>query len=159
MMNKNNYQNSLENAFNRCVTFQYIINGPKTISELCEIMRTYPSIIWEHCKWLQDNNFVTWEKVRRQGKGQAATEFTAINIDSFPWSKTYLRSADPLRDYFNNSLYPNLEPKLRDAIYEGRISKDVVKQYSRKDTVRWDLNYKSNFHGKFQSSMSGEYVI
>ena len=156
-MNKNNYENSVQNSFNRCVAFQYIVDSPKTINELCNLMYTYPAIIWEHCKWFQENGFVTSTKRKQKGCGSAATEFSAVDIEDFPWSKTYLKSKDPRRDYFNESLYPNLESNLRNAIYEGRISKEVVKQYKRENTVKWDLNYKSDFHGKFQSSISDSY--
>ena len=46
-----------------------------------------------------------------------------------------------------------------DAIFEGRISEDVIKTYNRADTVKWELKYKSDYHGGFQSSMNGEYVV
>jgi len=156
-MNKNNYENSVQNAFNRCIAFQYIIDSPKTINELCDLMYTYPTIIWEHCKWFQNNGFVTSSKRKGNEISRAVLEFTAVDIDDFPWSKIYLKSKDPRRDYFNQNLYPHLESNLRDAIYEGRISKDVVKQYNRENTVKWELNYKSNFHGNFQSSINGIY--
>ena len=46
-----------------------------------------------------------------------------------------------------------------DAIYDGRISRDVIKSHRELDTDHWVIPKKdgSRYRGNFQSSLSGEY--
>lgn len=158
-MRKENENNAIKKettAFNRAVLFQHIIDGQKSVKDLVQLMFTSHVLVWEHCKWLEENKFVKIDMIKQVRQVKA---YSAINVDKYVWPKSYLKSKDPRRQYFDRVVYPNVHQELRDAIYEGRISGDIVKVHNRSETVAWELNYKSNYHGGFQSSMNGEYFI
>ena len=158
MRKENNYNLMMREAtsFNRAITMQHIIDGPKTVKALAKAMFISEVMAWQHLSWLYTNEFAKSTMVKNYRMVKA---YTAINVDKYKWPKSYLASDDPRRDYFDKMIYPNITKELRDAIYEGRISPDVVKTYNRADTQRWELNYKRDYHGGFQSSMNGEYFV
>lgn len=158
-MRKNNNYNLMmreSTSFNRAVAFQHILNGTKSVKALAKAMYISEILAWEHLSWLYDNEFAKVSMVREYRSVKA---YTGINADNYVWPKSYLASENPKRDYFDKMVYPDLHKELRDAIFEGRISQDIVKTYNRADTVKWELNYKPDYHGGFQSSMNGEYFV
>jgi hypothetical protein len=158
MRKENNYNLMKKEAtsFNRAIAMQHIIDGPKTVKQLAEIMFINDLSAFEILQYLEAFKFAVAEKVKVVRLVKA---YSAINVDKFPWCRSYVASENPRRDYFDKMVYPNLHKELRDAIFEGRISKDVVKTYNRAATARWALNYKSDYHGGFQSTMNGEYFV
>jgi hypothetical protein len=143
-------------AFNRAIAFQHIIDGSKSVQELAKAMFISEILAWDHLVWFEKNEFATVTKAKRI---RVVKVYAAANIDKYKWPKAYKNSKNPQRDYFDKVVYPDLHKELRDAIFEGRISADVVKVYNRADTERWALNYKSDYHGGFQSTMNGEYFV
>jgi len=158
MKKQTNYNLMMKEAtsFNRAIAMQHIIDGPKSIKKLAELMHTSHILAWQHLQWLYANDFAKCTMIK---EGRKVKAFQGINEDKFNWCKSYLASENPRRDYFDKMIYPEIHQELRDAIFEGRISADVVKTYNRADTQRWELNYKPDYHGGFQSSMNGEYFV
>jgi hypothetical protein len=154
--NEHNIFKKETTAFNCSVLYQHIIDGQKSVNQLAKLMFINKVLVWEHCQWLEMNNFVKIDMMKqvRQVKG-----YTAINVDKYVWPKSYLKSKDPRKEYFDKYFYPNINESLRQAIFEGRISPDIIKVHNRVDTFQWELKYKSNYHGNFQSSMNGEYFV
>jgi len=143
-------------AFNHAIAFQHIIDSPKSVEELAKAMFMTEISAWDYLVWLERSGFATVTKAKRI---RLVKVYSAANIDKYKWPKAYTESKDPQRDYFDKVVYPDLHKELRDAIFEGRISADVVKVYNRAATERWALNYKADYHGGFQSTMNGEYFV
>ena len=143
-------------AFNRAVMYSLIIDSHKTCQELATLMFFSTATAFKYCKWLESYGHV--EAIAVKGKKGMAQAYKARNPDKFPWPKCYLESNDPRRDYFDG-LYPDIHKELRDAIYEGRISTDVVKTHRESDVTWHDerkLNRKLD-RGYLTSSMAGEF--
>jgi hypothetical protein len=155
-LNNHNLMMRESTSFNRAIAMQHVIDGPKTVKALAKAMFISEVIAWQHLSWLYTNEFAKATMVREFRMVKA---YEAINAQHYVWPKSYLASNDPRRDYFDKMIYPNITKELRDAIYEGRISPDIIKTYNRENTIAWELKYKPNYHGNFQSSMNGEYFV
>ena len=145
-------------AFNRAVMYSLIIDEHKTAQQLAKLMFFSTATAFKYCKWLEGYGHVKAIAVKG-GRGMAQA-YKATNPDKFPWPKCYLESKDPRRDYFD-SLYPDIHKELRDAIYEGRISRDIIRLHKESDSPHWEMK-KHDYSldaGHFQSSLNGEYVI
>ena len=145
-------------AFNRAVMYSLIIDEHKTCQELAKLMFFSTASAFSYCKWLESYGYVKCIPVK--GKKGIAQAYKATNVDKFPWPKGYLESKDPRRDYFD-AIYPDIHKELRDAIFEGRISADVVRTHKESDVTYHDerkLNRKLD-KGYLTSSMAGEYVV
>jgi hypothetical protein len=143
-------------SFNRAIAMQHIMDGAKSVKTLAKAMFISEVSAWEHLQWIYLNDFAKIKMIRESRRVKA---YEAINAEKFVWCKSYLASENPRRDYFDKMVYPDLHRELRDAIFEGRISPDVVKTYNRSETVAWDLTYKRDFHGGFKSSMNPECYV
>ena len=121
MRKENNYNLMMREAtsFNRAITMQHIIDGPKTVKALAKAMFISEVMAWQHLSWLYTNEFAKSTMVKNYRMVKA---YTAINVDKYKWPKSYLASDDPRRDYFDKMIYPNITKELRDAIYEGACS-------------------------------------
>lgn len=145
-------------AFNRAVMYSLIIDDYKTAQELAKLMFFSTASAFKYCKWLESYGFV--KAIAVKGKKGIAQAYKAHNPDKFPWPKGYLESKDPRKDYFD-SLYPDLHKELRDAIYEGRISHEIVRTHREADVTYHDerkLNRKLD-SGYLTSSMAGEFSV
>ena len=145
-------------AFNRAVMYSLIIDEHKTCQELAKLMFFSTASAFSYCKWFERYNYV--KSIDVKGKKGMAKAYKAFNIDKFPWPKGYLESKDPRRDYFDG-IYPDIHKELRDAIYEGRISPDVVRTHKESDVTQHDnkkLDRKLD-RGYLTSSMVGEFNV
>lgn len=145
-------------AFNRAVMYSLIIDSHKTCQELAKLMFFSTATAFKYCKWLEGYGHVKAIAVKG-GRGMAQA-YKATNPDKFPWPKCYLESKDPRREYFDG-LYPDIHKELREAIYEGRISPDVVTTHRESDVTWHDerkLNRKLD-RGYLTSSMAGEFSV
>ena len=118
-----------ESRFKLSVLFGHIIENPNiTTPELAKKMYTSNQGI-DH--WLQEIlDFVKFTKVKYNNR--TIRGLVAINTDKFYWSKTYKESNDPRRDYFDDK-FKDLPVELRDAIFAGKISSDIVRVYKEGD--------------------------
>ena len=118
-----------EARFKLSVLLAHIVENPKiTVPELAKLMYTTNQPV-DH--WLQDiSDFIEIEKVKYNGR--LIRGFTAINLDKYNWGEKYKRSNDPRRDYFMNK-YKDLPEELREAIFTGKISPDVVRVFNEGD--------------------------
>jgi hypothetical protein len=143
-------------AFNRAVMYSLIIDEHKTCQELAKLMFFSTASAFKYCKWLESYGFV--KAIAVKGKKGIAQAYKAHNPDKFPWPKGYLESKNPRKEYFD-SLYPDIHKELRDAIFEGRISHEVVRTHRESDVTWHDerkLNRKLD-RGYLTSSMAGEF--
>lgn len=144
-------------AFNRAVLYSHIIDEHKTCQELAKLMFFSTASAFSYCKWLESYGYVKATPVK--GKKGIAQAYKATNVDRFPWPKGYVESKDPRRDYFD-AIYPDIHKELRDAIFDGKISPDVVRTHKESNVTSHDkpkLNRKLD-RGYLTSSMAGEYV-
>ena len=145
-------------AFNRAVMYSLIIDEHKTTQELAKLMFFSTASAFKYCKWLQSYGFV--EAITIKSKKSTAQAYKAKNQDKYPYPKAYLESKNPRRDYFD-SLYPYIHKELLDAIYEGRISPDVVRTHLESDVTHHDeqkLDRRLD-RGYLTSSMAGEFSL
>ena len=162
-MKKSNFQHANDvkykkREFNRAIMYSYLLDGMKTLPELCELMNAVYFTITEYCNRLEEQGFITHDYANVKSKSYKM--FFVTEKRDYPWPESYLNSKDPRRDYLGQ-VYPNIHKELLDAIHEGKISRDVIRTYKEKDAApgEWEMEYKSQKHGSFQSSMNGEYVI
>lgn len=118
-----------ESRFKLAVLFGHIIENPNiTVPELAKKMYTHTQAVDHRLKEILD--FVEFTKVKYNNR--TIRGLVAINTDKFYWGKTYKQSNDPRRDYFDDK-YKDLPVELRNAIYSGKISSDIVKVYKEGD--------------------------
>lgn len=124
-----NQQVKNEARFKLSVLMGHIVENPKiTVPQLAKLMYTTSQAI-DH--WVQDIlDFLHIEKVKYNNR--TIRGFTAINLDKYNWGEIYKRSDDPRRDYFMDK-YKDLPAELREAIFTGKISQDVVRVYHEGD--------------------------
>lgn len=124
-----NEQVKSESRFKLSVLIGHIVENPGiTTSELAKLMYTTNQAI-DH--WIQDIlDYVKIEKVKYNGR--MIRGFTAINLDKYNWGELYRLSDDPRRDYFMDK-YKDLPVDLREAIFAGKISRDIVRVYHEGD--------------------------
>ena len=161
-MKKSNFDHANEIKFEKrdfikSVMYSYIMESPKTTRELMKLMNLSETVVFMHTRAMEDDGFLTHEKTYLEDKGYTYKKYSAINEKKYPWNKRYLKSADPRRDYFD-SLYPDIHKELRDAIYEGRINRDIIRVHKESDSEHWEMK-KRDTGINFQSTLSGEYVI
>lgn len=118
-----------EARFKLSVLLAHIAENPKiTVPELARLMYTTNQAI-DH--WMQDiTDYIETSKVKYNNR--TIRGFTAINLDKYNWGERYKRSDDPRREYFMDK-YKDLPVELREAIFAGKISKDVVRVYHEGD--------------------------
>ena len=118
-----------EARFKLSVLLGYIAENPKiTTPELAKLMFTTSQAI-DH--WIQDIlDYVEIEKVKYNNR--MIRGFTAINLDKYNWGERYRKCDDPRREYFMDK-YKYLPVELREAIFTGKISRDVVRVYHEGD--------------------------
>ena len=145
-------------AFNRSVMYSLILDEHKTCQELAKLMFFSVATAFKYCKWLESYGFV--QSIAVEGKKGMAQAYKAKNADKFLWGKLYTESKDPRREYFD-ALYPDIHKELRDAIYDGKISPDIVRTHRESDTTWHDdkkINRKLD-RGYLTSSMAGEFSV
>jgi len=145
-------------AFNRTVMYSFIIDEHKTAQELAKLMFFSTASAFSYCKWLESYGYI--KAISVKGKKGVSQAYKATSPDKYPYPKCYLESKDPRRDYFD-SIYPHIHKELRDAIYEGRISPDVVRTHFESDVTHHDerkLDRKLD-RGYLTSSMAGEFSV
>jgi hypothetical protein len=144
--------------FNRAILYSYLLEGMKTLPEMCKLMNAVYFTVTEHCNRLEEQGFIVSEYGNLNSK-QHKMYFVTEKRD-YPWPESYLNSKDPRRDYLSQ-VYPNIHKELLDAIHEGKISVDVIRTFKEKDAApgEWTMDYKPQKHGGFQSTMNGDYVI
>lgn len=146
--------------FVKSVMYSYIVESPKTTRELMKLMNLSETVVFMHTNAMEEDGFLTYEKTFVGDKGYIYKKYSAINQENYPWSPRYLKSEDARKEYFD-SLYPDIHKELRDAIYEGRISRDIIRLHKESDSPHWEMK-KHDYSldaGHFQSSLNGEYVI
>ena len=144
-------------CFNRAIAYSYLLDGPRTKMELTKLMDVVEYTITEYCNWLEENGFIQSEY--QKIKNRANKIYTATGKQDYPWPKRYTDSKDPRRDYFD-LIYSNIHKELRDAIYEGRISRDIIRTHKEINSPHWEFKKldKKLDGGYLTSSMAGEYV-
>ena len=145
-------------AFNRAVMYSLIINEHKTAQELAKLMFFSTASAFKYCKWLEAYGFV--EIITIKGKKGTAHAYKAKNNNKYPYPKGYLESKNPRRDYFD-AIYPNIHEELRDAIFDGKISPNVVKTHLESDVIHHDKRKldRNLDRGYLTSSMAGEFSL
>ena len=124
-----NEQVKSESRFKLSVLIGHIVENPGiTTPELAKLMYTTNQAI-DH--WMQDiTDYIEISKVKYNNR--TIRGFTAINLDKYNWGEKYRRSDDPRREYFMDK-YKDLPVELRESIFAGKISKDVVRVYHEGD--------------------------
>lgn len=145
-------------ALNIAVVYLHLKDEPHLAVDLARRMNLTPHIITEYCKHLEAEGYV-WSKFISQGKGRSKLYHTT-DKDNFPWPKDCKDLTNLKRAYFDAN-YLGIHKELRDAIYEGRISPDIIRTHKELETDHWDIPKKdgAKYRGNFQSSLSGEYSV
>lgn len=145
-------------ALNIAVMYLHLKDEPAIAVELARKMNLTPHIITEYCKHLEAEGYV-WSKFVSEGRARSKLYHTTEK-DNFPWPKQCKDLTNLKRAYFDAN-YPGIHKELRDAIYEGRISPDIIRTHKELETDHWDIPKKdgSKYRGNFQSSLSGEYSV
>jgi DNA-binding MarR family transcriptional regulator len=161
MANKNNLFHAHAAAdekrtFNQAVVYSHITDGPKFVADIARRMNLATHTITEYCKFLEEQGYIRSVLVSKDMT--RVKMFFKTEKENFPWPAKVKNSADIKREYFNKS-YPGIHQALLDAIYDGRISPDVIKSHRELDTDHWVIPKKdgAKYRGNFQSSLSGEY--
>jgi hypothetical protein len=143
-------------SFNQAVVYSHITDGPKYIKELSIKMNLAAFRIAEYCKYLEQEGYIK-SSLKVKGKKRFKM-YSKTDKENFSWPAKVKNSVDIKREYFNKS-YPGIHESLLDAIYEGRISPDIIKSHRELDTDHWVIPKKdeSKYRGNFQSSLNGEY--
>ena len=143
-------------AFNRAVVYSHLNDAPCFAAELGRRMNLTPHTITEYCKQLEEQGYARAEWVI---DGMARFKlYHKTDKENYPWPEKCKKSTNIKREYFDAS-YPGIHQALRDAIYEGRISPDIIRSHKELETDHWVIPKKdgSKYRGNFQSSLSGEY--
>jgi DNA-binding Lrp family transcriptional regulator len=144
--------------FNQAVVYSHITDSPKSIADISRRMNLAQHTITEYCKHLESEGYIRSVLVSKDNTRFAM--FFKTDKENFPWPAKVKKSANIQREYFDQS-YPNIHKELLDAVYEGRISPDVIRTHRELDTDHWVIPKKdgSRYRGNFQSSLSGEYSV
>ncbi len=144
-------------CFNRAIAYSYLLEAPRTKMELTKLMDVVEYTVTEYCNWLELNGFIIadYQKI----KNRANKIYTATDKKDYPWPARYLKAKDPRKDYFD-LIYANIHKELRDAIYEGRISRDIIRTHKEISSPHWEFKKlnKTLDRGYLTSSMAGEYI-
>ena len=161
MSNKNNlalaHEAANENrSFNHAVTYSHITDGPKYVEDIARRMNLATHTIREYCNFLEDAGYISSTLISKDMT--RCKMYSKTDKENYPWPAKVKNSADIKREYFNKS-YPGIHQTLLDAIYDGRISPDVIKTHKEEHSPHWVIPKKdgSKYRGNFQSSLSGEY--
>jgi DNA-binding MarR family transcriptional regulator len=161
MANKNNLASAHKlkeesREFNRAVVYSHINDAPSFASDIARRMNLAPHTITEYCKHLEETGYVRCVLVSKDMT--RVKMYFKTEKEDYPWPAKVKNSVDIKREYFNQS-YQGVHQALLDAIYEGRISPDVIRSHKELETDHWVIPKKdgSQYRGNFQSSLSGEY--
>jgi DNA-binding MarR family transcriptional regulator len=161
MSNKNNLASAHKlkdetRSFNRAVVYSHLNDSPSFASDLARRMNLAPHTITEYCKHLEETGYISSVIVNKEMT--RVKMYFKTDKEDYPWPAKIKKSDNIQREYFNQS-YPGIHQALLDAIYEGRISPDVIRSHKELDTDHWVIPKKdgSQYRGNFQSSLSGEY--
>lgn len=159
MSNKNNLASAHalaeeKRAFNRAVVYSHLNDGPCFITDLVRKMNLTLTTITEYCNYLEKEGYARSE-FSIQGKARFKV-FFKTDKENYPWPASVKKSANIQREYFDKS-YPGIHKELLDAIYDGRISPDVIKSHRELNAPHWEIPKKdsSKYARGFQSSLSG----
>lgn len=129
-----NEQVKSEARFKLAVCYGHIVENPSiTTSKLAKLMYTTSQTI-DH--WVV--NLIDYLDVKKvKENNRLVRGFTAINTDKFNWGEIYRNSDDPRRTYFMDK-FKELPEHLREAIFIGKISSDIVRVYNEGDLDHCD---------------------
>ena len=118
--------------FKTSVLYQHIIDNPGiTTTQLAKAMYTNAQTI-DHIvvNILAMGEFLEIKKVVYNGRTMRG--YKAINVNKYNFGDIFKRSKDWKRDYFELK-YKDLPEHLKDAIFTGKISSDIVSVYHEGD--------------------------
>lgn len=143
-------------ALNLAVVYLHLKDEPSIAVNLAIKMNLTPHIIMEYCRHLETEGYL-WSEFIAEGRARSKLYHTTEK-DNFPWPKQCKDLTNLKRAYFDAN-YPGIHQELRDAIYEGRISPDIIRSHKELETDHWVIPKKdgAKYRGNFQSSLSGEY--
>lgn len=159
MANNKNIESAIKmlqenKAFNRAVVYSHLNDGPVYTADLVKKMNLSLQAVTEYCNYLEEQGYAK-SVFSNEGKSRFKV-FHKTDKENYPWPEKVKDRDNIKREYFDKS-YPGIHKSLLDAIYEGRISPDVIKTHKELDAAHWEMPKKDNskYRGNFQSSLSG----